>query len=271
MSDWKEIPYTANRYLIYDLLQRARRFHCPVTGNMEVDVTDTIARIDAEHAAGRDAGIIAYLARATALTIRRHPKLQRHIFTTWYGRPREVQFDRIHCTLIVARENSSGEEILLPLNLQDTDKMSIEDIHRAIREHKQKPVQSLEQLKAIEKVKQTPRIGLSWFSYKARSDPDFYLKYFGTYGLSSLLQREGPVNAISAVANTAVAFLPTSLRERPWVVKGQIVPRTILNIAVVVDHYLIDGGESLKIAHTLKGLLEDSTEILGPAGTAAHG
>jgi pyruvate/2-oxoglutarate dehydrogenase complex dihydrolipoamide acyltransferase (E2) component len=266
LSGWREVPFTANRRVIYDLLQRARRFHAPVSGSGEVDLTDTLARIEADKARGRPVGLIAYLTRATALTVQQHPKLQRHLFTTWYGRPREVAFDRISCTLIIARDGPGGEEILLPLNLHDVDTLSVEQIHAIISEHKRKPVGELSQLRAMERVKRTPGLALSWFSYKARSDPDFYLKYFGTYGLSSLLEVGGSTLAISTVANTAAAFLPTSLAQRPWVVDGQVVPRWILRMTMVLDHHLIDGGEALKIGKTLRGLLEEPDRVLGQPG-----
>lgn len=265
MAEWKALPFSANRRVIYDLLTRARANHAPVSGTLELDVTDTLARIAAERAAGREVSLIAYLVRATALVVRAHPKLRQHLFTTWWGAPRPVSFDRISCTLIVAREGRGGEEVLLPLLLRDVDTLDVEAIHRTIREHKQRPVGELPQFRSMEKVKSTPGLALRWFDHKARTDPDFYLKYFGTYGLSSLLEEDGPVSAIATVANTASAFLPVTLKKRPWVVDGAIVPRDILTVAAVVDHYLIDGGDTIRMQRTLRELVEQPDRVLGPA------
>jgi pyruvate/2-oxoglutarate dehydrogenase complex dihydrolipoamide acyltransferase (E2) component len=254
---------TANRHLIHDLLARARKFHAPVTGSLELDVTDTRLRIQEDRRAGRRIGLVSYLVRATALLVQQRPLLQRHLFTTWYGRTREVVFDHITCTLIVSRKGPDGEPILLPLLLENVDRRSIEEIDAIIAEHRDRPIEELEQFKALERVKKAPRLALSWFSYKARSDPEFYLKYFGTYGLSSLIDPGGGINGLSTYANTAVAFLPSTLKMRPWVVRGKIVPREILNMSVVVDHNLIDGAEALKISHLLRDLVEKPHLVLG--------
>lgn len=266
---WQDLEVTANRHLISDLLARARKFHAPVTGSLEFDVTDTRARIQAERRAGRRIGMVSYMVRATALLVRERPLLQRHIFTTWYGRTREVAFDRISCTLIVARKQADGEHILLPLVIQDVDKKSAEELDQTIAEHRDKPLEELEQFQAMQRVKKAPRLALRWFSYKARSDPEFYLKYFGTYGLSSMIDPGGPMNGLSTYANTAIAFLPSTLKERPWVVRGRIVPREILNMSIVVDHRLIDGAESLKISHGIRDLMEKPHLVLGPGGESA--
>jgi pyruvate/2-oxoglutarate dehydrogenase complex dihydrolipoamide acyltransferase (E2) component len=260
---WTELPFTPNRQVIHDMLSRARRFHAPVTGSFELDVTDTRARMRALRRKGLKIGLVTYLVRATAMIVRESPSLQRHLFTTWYGRPREVVFDHIACTLIVARKGPTGETLLLPLVIQDVDRLSLAEIDALVSHHRDAPIESLEQFQALERVKKAPRLALRWFSYKARSDPDFYLRYFGTYGLSSLIDPGGPMTAMATYANTAVAFLPSTLKERPWLHQGKIVPREILNMSIVVDHNLIDGAESLRLAHRFRDLVERSDEVLG--------
>lgn len=269
MSGWREVPYTPNRRVIHDLLSRARRYHCPVTGSGEVDVTDSLAAVRALRVDGRKISFVAYLVRATALCVAAHPSLQRHLFTTWWGRRREVAFDRIHCTLIVRRTGDDGEEILLPALLRDVDRLSIGEIQAAIDHHRSAPLAELDVWRALQRVKTAPGWALAWFDYQARSNPDFYLRTFGTYGLSSVIDPEGPGNALSTVANTAVAFLPSTLKDRPWVVDGRVEVRRILNFSAVFDHYLVDGAEMLRVSHTLSRLLERPGRVLGdPPGSS---
>lgn len=265
MTGYRQVKFTPHRQVVYDMLSRARRFHAPVTGCIEVDMTEARSRIRQERRAGRRLGLVAYLTRATALTIQRHDSLQRHLFTTWYGRPKEVVFDAIDCTLIVARRGPQGEEFLLPVLLRQVDTLTVDEIHATVQRYRTQRLDSLEEMQAFERIKRAPRVALSWFSYKARSDPAFYQRYFGTYGLSSMMDVGGSGNSLATVANTAVAFLPGTLKERPWVVQGQVVPRSILNLAMVFDHYLVDGAEGLRVARTLSQLLEHPDMILGPA------
>lgn len=265
---WREVELTPNRLLIHDLLVRARRFHAPVTASVELDVTETRARFQAERRAGRRVGLTTYLIRATAMLVREAPVLQRHLFTTWYGKKREVTFDQISCTLIVARKGPTGETMLLPVLIRDVDRRSWEELDQLVTDHRDRPLEELEQYQALERVKRAPRLALTWFSYKARSDPEFYSRYFGTYGLSSLVDPGGPANAMSTYANTAVAFLPSTLRKRPWVHRGQIVPREILNMSVVIDHNLVDGAEALRLGHRMRDLIEQPDLVLGPVTRA---
>lgn len=264
---WREVPFTPHRQVVHDMLYRARTFHAPVTGSMEIDLTEARARIRVERRAGRRIGLIAFIARATALVVADHPSLQRHLFTTWYGRKREVVFDQIDCTLIVARKGSDGEDILLPVNFRAIDKMSVQQIHDKLTGYRTRPLAEIEEVQGLERIKKAPRLALSWFSYKARSDPDFYSKYFGTYGLSSLLVPGGSGNAMATLANTSVAFLPSTIKDRPWVVNGEVVPRSILNLSGVFDHYLVDGGEILKVGRTLTDYFEHPEKVLAPVGS----
>jgi pyruvate/2-oxoglutarate dehydrogenase complex dihydrolipoamide acyltransferase (E2) component len=262
---FRELPFTKNRQLISDMLTRARRFHAPVTGSLELDVTDTRARLRAETREGSRVGLVPYLVCATARVVRAHPVLKRHLFTTWYGRKREIEFDSISCTLIVARKSKDGESILFPLVIRDVDRLSIGEIAAIIADHRDRPIEELPQFQAMERIKRLPGLALTWVSYKARSDPRFYLEHFGTYGLSSLIDVGGAMNAMAVDANTAIAFLPSSLKKRPWVHQGKVVPREILNVSLVVDHNLVDGGESLRISHTVRDLIEKPERVLGPA------
>ena len=262
---FRDVEFTRNRQVIHDLLLRAKRFHCSINATVELDVTDLLARIEAERAAGRDIGLVSFLVKATARLLELHPRLNHHLFTRWWGGRREVAFERIHCTLIVKRDGLGGEEILLPLVIRDANVKPVEEIHAIIRDHKRREVESLPQMKAMQKLKRLPRLALTWFSFKARSDPKFYSKYFGTYGLSSLIDEGGAGVAGATLANTASAFLPGTLKPRPAVVDGAIVSRTILSMGCVADHYVVDGMEALRAGTTLRQLVEDPAWLLdGP-------
>jgi pyruvate dehydrogenase E2 component (dihydrolipoamide acetyltransferase) len=48
-----------------------------------------------------------------------------------------------------------------------------------------------------------------------------------------------------------------AIREKPWVVEGQIVPRKITNIGVTVDHRILDGDVAGKFASDIVEALSD--------------
>jgi hypothetical protein len=270
MGDPRIVPFTKNREFIYDLLTRAKRFHCSVNGGFEFDVTDLLAAISHARRSGRPASLVAALVRATSLVLEKHPRLNRHLFTSLLGRKSEVEFDEITCTLVLMRKGEDRERMLFPVLLRHSNRMSIDEIQAAIRHHKEAPLSELPQVAAIRRLERLPRLALKWFSYKARSDWRFYLKHFGTYGLSSLITRGWGGTSASTLANTASAFLPGTLAERPVVRDGRVEVRQILGILLVIDHYLLDGNDALVAMKYLRRLLE-SPPLLGlePAPAAA--
>jgi pyruvate/2-oxoglutarate dehydrogenase complex dihydrolipoamide acyltransferase (E2) component len=260
---YREIPFTKNRELVSDLMTRARRFHMPVSITAEFDLSELEARLARERARGHSVGLAAYMTAATSKLLERQPRLNHHLFTDLFGRRREVCFGEISCTLVVQRKSSAGEEILLPLVLRRTNELTALQIHALIRDHKQMELESLEQFKNLERVKKLPSVALKLFSFKARSDPEFYLKYFGTYGLSSLMSQNGSPFAMSTIANTAVAFFPGTIKQRPLVVEGRILARTIMNFGFVFDHFIVDGLEMQRACEGMRELVEDPSQVLG--------
>ncbi|MSQ04279.1 MAG: hypothetical protein EXR71_20765 [Myxococcales bacterium] len=249
------VPTTKHRQVVNDLLDRARIHHASVNATAEYDVTDLRVRLRAARRGGAAASLTSYLVKATASLLREQPDLNQHLFVSWWGRRRVVRFEDIHCTLIVARRHE-GQDLLFPLVVRHADRLSIGEIEAIVHHHKTAPLAELEQMQALERVKRTPRIGLKLFSLRARSDPAFYLRTFGTYGLSSLVRQRGHGIAGATVANTGVAFLPGSLRALPRVVDGQIVARDVLSVGFVFDHYLLDGVAMVRAVEGLARYLE---------------
>lgn len=257
------MPASGNREVINGLLTRAKRFHCSVSTTAEYDVTALRERLRDERRAGRELSLSAYLVKATARLIEEQPHLNRHVFTGLLGNRRVVEFQDIRCTLIVARRSPAREEVLFPVVLPGTNHLSLDEIEREIRKHKTLPFEELPQLKAMQRVKRMPRVALELFSYKARSDPDFYLRYFGSYGLSSVVRVGGHGVSASVPANTCVAFLPGTLRKLPRLVDGRVEAREILSFGLTFDHYLIDGIQMLRAVERLGALLERPSLLLG--------
>ncbi len=260
---YSEQQIDGHREIVNGLLRRARRFHCSVSGVAEMDVTELRARLRDERRGGHEISLAAFLVKATATLIEEQPHLNRHQFTGLFGRRRIVQFASIHCTLVVARRDEAREEILLPVLLKDVNRSTVAEIEAEIRRHKSTPLDALPQMQALARAKRLPRVALELFSFKARSDPDFYLKHFGTYGLSSLVRVGGHGMGGATLANTGVAFLPGTIRKLPRYVDDVVVPREILTFGLVFDHFLFDGIQMLRATERLAALVEKPSILLG--------
>lgn len=261
------IPFSPNREFIADQLGRMRRFHCPVSLVYELDMTETLLALERARRAGAEVSLTALLVKATGLVVKRHPRLNRHVFHRWFRRL-EVAFDDVSCTLVIRREGQCGEEVLFPILISRPDELSIPEIHRLIRHHKQEPLERLPQMAGFRRIQRMSLLARKYFSFKARSDPRFYAKYYGSYGLSSNVARDfGPV-AGGAVANTGIAFMPGVIRDLPRVVAGEIRVRRVLSLGVIADHFLIDGADVARAMQALRPLLETPGLLEGLASEA---
>ena len=251
----KVTPLSNNRFFLYEHLNRARRFHCSVSGVYRYDVTDLVAELERQRAAGRKVSLVTLLVRATGILLARHPRLNRHLFHGLF-RKVEVEFDTISCTLIVHRKLAEGEDILFPVILERPHERTPDDLYAEVRRMKTMPLDEVPQIAAFERVKKMPRLALRWFSYKSRSDPSFYLKYFGTYGLSSMLTDGWGAHAGHGVASVGCGFQPGSMRDEAVAVDGEVQIRKILHLGILVDHFLLDGMDVARAMHDLRAMLE---------------
>ncbi len=246
--------------MIIDMLTRARRFHGGVTGVIEVDVTDVRRRLREERRSGRAISFTSCLVRASARVLERHPSLNRHVFTSFFGRQRVVQFDQIDCNLIVARRAPGASRrdspLLLPVVLRAANTLTLEEIDAVIRFHKETPLADLPAMQNLSRLDRLPRFVLSLFSFFARSSPAAYLKTFGTYGLSSLVTLNGHNVGGAANANTGVGFIPGTIRKLPRYVGDVVMPREIMTVGILYDHFLVDGIEMSRASELFADLLE---------------
>ena len=253
--------FSKQRLVVYDLLNRAKRHHCSVTGAFEWDVTDTLARISARQETGDPISLTSFMVKATATILERHPRLNDRVFYGLRG-PRRVRFDEISCNLVLLREKSDGSQLIMPVVLRHVDRLSIEEISQEIHDLQTQPLEALAPMKMRSKLKRVPRMALRLFDYKVRTDPGFYEKRFGTYALSALLHHgSGAIGGTPVTTQTC--FYPTNIQERPVVRDGEIVIRQMMLFGLAVDHFIVDGLESLNAARELKTLIENPNELLG--------
>ena len=84
----------------------------------------------------------------------------------------------------------------------------------------------------------------------------------GTFTISSLGILGGQY--FTPILNTPeVAILGIGeLREKPWIVDGDIQPRKILPLSLTVNHQVIDGADAAKYLKDVKNILEHSEEMM---------
>jgi pyruvate/2-oxoglutarate dehydrogenase complex dihydrolipoamide acyltransferase (E2) component len=254
------VPLSKNRIAIIDLLARAKRFHCPVTTAWQFDVDElNKARRDVQ-VNGHHLTMTACIIKATSLMLQAHPRFNHHLFTGLLGRY-EVAFDQICCTLIILRRSANRERLLFPLRLENSDQLTVTEIQDIIDRHKYGTLENLEQFQAMERIKRMPRVAMSWFSYKSRSDYRFYRKYFGTYGISEMAIGSFGPRGGHVIANTAAAFVIGPLLDVPEVESERVVIKKKQGLTLISDHFVLDGVDILEGMRTLQKLLRNPSQL----------
>jgi len=272
----KIVKFTKNRDVIYDLLTRAKKFHSTCSSIHELDVSALMDACQSARKSGRPVSLNACLIKATSLVIQKYPRLNHHLFHGLFGKY-EVAFEDINCNMIMMRRHQQ-EAITLPVVIERTNHLTIEEIDKIIQYNLTTPLEKLPQIQGIQRLKRLPRIAMKWFSYKCRSDYRFYQKYFGSYGFSSGIiedhngvhqERLGVVT--QALANTCTAFLPASVSEEAVVIDGEIKARKILTFTLLVDHYLIEAREAMMAVRYLKDLIAEPSLLGLPCSFSGEG
>ena len=258
---FKSRGLSTGRQVVYDVVNRAKQNHASLTASFEWDVTDTVARIAADKAAGRDVGMAAFMVKAMSLAIAEHPVLNRRLFKGWFGH-KLVEWDEISCNLIVERDGGPGEPVVFPAVLRHTDQLTVDAIHQRIRTLKQQPLEELDAVKGHKRLARMPRLGLWLLNWLATHRPGFFIKHFGTFNMSGMIH-EGSGGLGASVLTTSTTVYPTDIRDKPLVVDGEIVVRTTMLVMFAFDHFTVDGMQAYRASRALQRFVEDPTHVLG--------
>ena len=261
----KELMYTSNplsnnRVFIYHLLRRMRKFNCPMSGTFHFDVTDLYRKIKELKKEGKSIGLVSCLVKATSLSLEKHPRLNNRIFHGLFGK-KEVTYDSINCGLAAVRTDPKGEEVVIPIIVKNANDLSIEKIHKMIKDNKSMPLEELESYEWLQRSRRLPRFLIPFVHYLFRSNPKYSAKNSSTYAISSIMEEDSGLVASHSPANQTT-FFPLSIKDLPTVHEGEIKIRKNLVLTFCVDHFLVDGMDVQRCGKTIKDFLEKPDELL---------
>jgi len=223
-------PMTHVRKIIAERMLQSQLSTAHVTLNMSVDMTEaTNLRQKLFQETEKTAGVrISYtdmIAKAVSRALKEHPLLN----SSLDGDDIKV-FSDVHLGIAVATE----EGLMVPV-LRDADKKSLIEIALATKG-------------LIEKV----RTGTA--SIDELTGSTFTVTNLGMFGVETFTPIINPPN---------VAILGVGgIVERPVVVDGQIVARSMMSLSLTVDHRVIDGDVAARLLQRVKQMLENPYLLL---------
>jgi pyruvate dehydrogenase E2 component (dihydrolipoamide acetyltransferase) len=223
-------PMTYVRKIIAERMLQSQLSTAHVTLNMSVDMTEATSLRqkllqEVEKVAGVRISYTDMIARAVSRALKEHPLLN----SSLDGENIKV-FGDVHLGIAVATE----EGLMVPV-LRDADKKSLIEIALATKG-------------LIEKV----RAGTA--SVDEVTGSTFTVTNLGMFGVETFT----PIINPPGVAILGVG----GIVERPVVVGGQIVVRSMMPLSLTVDHRVIDGEVAARFLQRVKQMLENPYLLL---------
>jgi 2-oxoglutarate dehydrogenase E2 component (dihydrolipoamide succinyltransferase) len=229
-ADVERVPMTPLRRTIASRLVQAQRAAAILTTFNEIDVGELLAvrarhreRFRARH--GVDLGLMSLFARATVLALRELPVVNASI-----DGDDVVYHRRVHLGIAV----STPRGLVVPV-VREAEHQSLAELERAIG-------------------------GLAERARAGKLAPDDLAG--GTFTITN-----GGV--FGSLLSTPILNPPQSgilgmhkIQERPVAVKGQVVIRPMMYVALSYDHRLVDGAQAVTFLVRVKELLEDPARMV---------
>jgi pyruvate dehydrogenase E2 component (dihydrolipoamide acetyltransferase) len=205
----------------------ASAFTAPhVTVFNEIDMTAT-TRIVAQLRASREwadvkVSPLVVIAKALLVAIRRNPEVN----ASWDEAAGEIVYKHF-VNLGIAAATPRG--LIVP-NVKDAHLMTLREL-----------------AEAIDDLAKTARAGRTALS--DTREGTITITNFGVFGIDSGTPILNP--------GESVILGVGAIKEKPWIVDGQIVPRKVAQLALSFDHRLIDGALGSELLRDISAVLED--------------
>lgn len=239
--------FPASRKWVLGAMRVAHR-SSPMTALTQVDVTDAWDRCKVE-----DVSPTAFVVACVGRAVVAHPEV--HAYRDWLGRL--VMHRQVDVTTMVEVEAPDG---VFPLAhpLQNADSRTVKDLSHELRAIATTPSSGRNGRLVMRWGRALTWIpGLITLFYFVARRSSVLRQGMGTVSLSSvgmMLGGNGYGFGLPTVASISVTV--GGATERPWVVDGQVTVRRILDLAVQVDHRVVDGAPAARFGAMLRKLLE---------------
>lgn len=249
-----------DRQLAIDAFSAIRGGH-PMVALLELDVTEALSAIAKRQHEGTHISLFSFVVRCIAIALSEHPDLNQ----VRHGK-RLVRFEDVDVSIPVEVRTADGDfprEVVIR-RAQDKAATAIYAELEAARERHENTGETSDEdswahraMRAIRFLPSVVRVGIIRFIMRDA----FRVK---THAGTTLVTSVGKFAAIPGFSFTfstgprASVFVVGSVVEKPWVHDGQVVPRSVLSLSVMVDHDLVDGAPAARFARRLQHLIESA-------------
>ena len=252
------IELKPERRFLLNILELPRPSH-PMFGLLEVDVT-AARQFIADHKLriGETLSFTGFLACCLARAVEEHKTVQCYR----KGAGKLVFFDQVDVGLMIERQVGEKREISGHV-IKNASQKSYREIHEEIRSAQSPKLESSGEIPGwFLRVIMLPWPFSSWvrslFSWVIKHHPVLPVSMTGTVGITAVgMFAKGHSGWGFETTQHSLDLVVGSMAWKPVVMDGQIVPREILNLTVVLNHEVIDGGPATRFTKRLVELIEE--------------
>jgi pyruvate/2-oxoglutarate dehydrogenase complex dihydrolipoamide acyltransferase (E2) component len=232
-----------------------------IFGSVEIDITDLEKYISEKRKAGIKITLTHFFLLATARGIKEEvPELN-----TYVKRGNIHSNEQIDATVSVLLGNGEMGSVKMEnvdkLTLQESAIKLRQEINKSYKGDENATMQMKEKLaripwplrgwvyQFIKYITTTLGISIPSLGLSANNFGSFILSNIGSIGLDI------GYPALMPSANIAIVLILGGISQKPWVVNGEIVPRTILTLGAALDHRVIDASHGGKLFKYLKKMV----------------
>ncbi|MBN8707288.1 MAG: 2-oxo acid dehydrogenase subunit E2 [Bacteroidetes bacterium] len=261
MSDFKINYFPKTRLATLDICTVGLQKHY-ISAMIEFDVTDSREKIKQLKRNGNKISFTAWLIKVISNTIKEYETVAGYL----QGKRKVITFTDINVSIAVEKE-VNGQKVPIPLVIEKANEKSIESITKQINDA------TAQQLTEKDIVLQSKSSRMERLYYAL---PGFIRRGFWNYLLKH------PKLAYSKMGNVAITsvgmigringwFIPISVHpicfgigkitKKPVVIDDNIEIREILNMSVLIDHDVVDGGLMARFISKLSDNIENGKEL----------
>lgn len=251
------IDLSPARRVMINMLNLSRPQHC-MYGLLEVDVTAAKQFIeDYKAQTGELLSFTGYLTFCLARAVDEDKSVQAYL----KRRRQLVVFDDVDVGLMIERK-IGDERTLMGYVMRGVNHKTYREIHQEIRAVQSQPVPQGGGIPSwFQSAMLLPWPLSTWFNAVLgiimRRDPTVLVSMGGTVGITAVgMFGEGQGGWGIYTTPYSLGLVVGSTAWKPTVVPGGIEPREILNLTVVFDHDVIDGGPAARFTRRLVELIE---------------
>jgi pyruvate/2-oxoglutarate dehydrogenase complex dihydrolipoamide acyltransferase (E2) component len=229
-----------------------------MVGLLEADVTGAQSYI-VEHRArtGESLSFTGFLIHCLARAVDENRDVQTYL----KGRRHIAIFDNVHVGMMVEHDDGKTRALMGHV-VVDANRKTYREIHNEIRRTQSEPVPANRGMpnwlrSALLLPWPLSKLFKAFMAFASRRDPAMRVSSAGTVSITAVgMFGKGHSGWGITATPVSCALVVGSIATKPAVVDGDIVPRDILNLTVMLDHDVVDGAPAARFISRLVELIE---------------